>query len=125
MTTPSVYEYPDQLENCSSRNDDMSYDNDADRDDDQTTSAEYEILLQEAIEADLKETELTGLTADASVMYMAVGTLLPVSLHRNAIVLTSWSSLKISRVFGIRNLELCFVILLLPSSCQCCIYQHS
>ena len=62
MTTPSVYEYPDQLETTSSRNDDMSCDNDADRDDDQTTSAEYEILLQEAIESDLKETELTGST---------------------------------------------------------------
>lgn len=59
MTT-NAYEYPDQLEASTPRADDQSFDNDMDRDDDQTTSAEYELLLQEAIDTDLKETELTG-----------------------------------------------------------------
>lgn len=59
MTT-NAYEYPDQLEASTPRADDQSFDNDIDRDDDQTTSAEYELLLQEAIDTDLKETELTG-----------------------------------------------------------------
>ena len=59
MTT-NAYEYSDQLEASTPRGDDQSFDNDLDRDDDQTTSAEYELLLQEAIDTDLKETELTG-----------------------------------------------------------------
>jgi hypothetical protein len=67
MTT-NAYEYPDQLEASTPRADDQSFDNDMDREDDQTTSAEYELLLQEAIDTDLKETELTGL-ADA-ILYL-------------------------------------------------------
>lgn len=56
----NAYEYSDQLEAHTPRSDDQSFDNDGDRDDDQTTSAEYDILLQEAIESDLRDTELTG-----------------------------------------------------------------
>ena len=56
----NAYEYSDQLEAQTPRSDDQSFDNDGDRDDDQTTSAEYDILLQEAIESDLRDTELTG-----------------------------------------------------------------
>jgi hypothetical protein len=68
MTT-NAYEYPDQLEASTLRGDDQSFDNDMDREDDQTTSAEYELLLQEAIDTDLKETELTG-QADAIILLM-------------------------------------------------------
>lgn len=56
----SDYEYPDNvdaLQMPAVRGDDNSFD---DREDDQTNSLEYDILLQEAIDSDLRETELTG-----------------------------------------------------------------
>ena len=56
----SAYEYPDSLDLMAMppmRADDSSVD---DREDDQTNSLEYDTLLQEANETDLRETELTG-----------------------------------------------------------------
>ena len=54
------YEYPDNsdtLPMTSMRADDSSVD---ERDDDQTNTLEYDVLLQEANDSDLRETELTG-----------------------------------------------------------------
>ena len=53
------YEYPDNLDILPMplRADDSSVDG---QEDDQTNSAEYDLLLQEATESDLRETELTG-----------------------------------------------------------------
>ena len=54
------YEYPDNLDTLpmtSMRADDSSVD---ERDDDQSNTLEYDLLLQEANEIDLRETELTG-----------------------------------------------------------------